>query len=79
MHGVFVRVKHKSLPVLSAAVEKCVALVVRGPVPRDVGLARDRFSPPSRYDGVGAVSNRAYGGFMFIVARGPVPRDASVV
>ena len=37
-----------------------VFIVVRGPVPREVGLARDR---PSAYfyDGVGAVSNRAYG------------------
>ena len=38
-------------------------------------MARDRFSPPYGYDGVGAVSNRAYGGFIFIVVRGPVPRD----
>ena len=67
MHGVFVRVKHKSLPILIAAVEKCAALVARGPVPREAGLARDRPSP--------------YGAFMFIfiVVRGPVPRDASVV
>ena len=37
-----------------------IFIVVRGPVPRDVGLARDRPSPYG-YDGVGAVSNRAYG------------------